>query len=325
MKKIVLHALFLTHYGLVCAQQLPQSSLYQINPFQWNVAAAGSDQSLVAHAGYRKQWSQLNGAPETQMVNMHLPFDRFKSGVGLRVQNDQIGAHSVTSATLGYSYHAIQTQKFRISLGLGIGIDQFQLDGQKLRAPDGVYEPGGLFTHRDDLLSEGVIKTAAWSLETGVWLQGNRLQVGISALPSLAQSYTYRVKKDVGIKRTAHFSVFGAYRLSLSPNFDLSPAIWVQTDGVKTQHNIATQLSFRQNLQIGLGTRGVASGLVESVTVTVGGRLNPNVMLFYAYDSVLSALQNTASGSHELVLRYTLPRQLGTGKLPPIIYNPRYL
>jgi type IX secretion system PorP/SprF family membrane protein len=310
----------------VFAQQLPQTSAYSWNPFQWNIAAAGMDQSAVVTAGYRKQWSQLNGAPVTQMLNAHLPLDIVRSGVGLRIQNDEIGAHKLTSASFGYTYHLLQQRNLRVSVGLGLGLDQYRLDGSLLRAPDGSYnEQSGLFAHNDDLLSESVTRATGFSAESGLWVAAPKWQIGLSMQPVVAPPFGYSATQNVQIRRNAHYNFYGSYSQTLGSNLELKPSLWVQSDAVKTQTNIQVQIGYKQNLFLALGTRGAGTRLVESVTYLVGGRINREMMLVYCFDSLTSPLKTVTSGSHELAVRYTFSKPIGTGKLPPIIYNPRYL
>ncbi|TNE49794.1 MAG: type IX secretion system membrane protein PorP/SprF, partial [Bacteroidetes bacterium] len=87
------------------AQQAPQYSMYLLNPYAYNPAYAGMGNSLVATGVYRQQWSSLRGAPESQHLNMHLPLYMISSGVGLKAENDIIGAHRTTQAMLTYSLH----------------------------------------------------------------------------------------------------------------------------------------------------------------------------------------------------------------------------
>jgi type IX secretion system PorP/SprF family membrane protein len=311
---------------LAYAQQLPQSSQYWLNPFQWNVAAAGSEQTLVATAGLRKQWTQLVGAPETQHFNVHLPFDMVQSGVGLSVQNDKIGAHQIVGARVAYAYHVYQSRSLRVSLGLGVGVDQYQLDGAKLRTPEGTYnETTGLFNHQDDFISEGLTRASGLSAQAGVWVQSRRFSGGITAEPAYGQPFRYDAMKQGKISRPNHFGLLAKYTVPLFYNLELTPALHVQSDLVQTQSNIALQVGYKNNLFGAIGFRGTGFGDVESMTYLVGGRINPNMILGYSFDVLTLPLQTSSRGSHELLLRYTLSKPLGSGKLPPVIYNPRYL
>jgi Type IX secretion system membrane protein PorP/SprF len=54
------------------AQQPVQYSLYFLNPTAFNPAAAGTENSLVFTGGFRQQWTGLDGAPQTQILTVHL-------------------------------------------------------------------------------------------------------------------------------------------------------------------------------------------------------------------------------------------------------------
>jgi type IX secretion system PorP/SprF family membrane protein len=315
-------------FWLICiqlvGQQLPQTTMHWFNPFQYHVASAGSEQTLVATATYRKQWSGLNGAPETQMINGHLPLGIIRSGLGIRLQNDRIGAHGIASASLAYSYHIVQAKRFQLSAGIGADISQFSLDGSKLRAPDGTYqESTGLFTHNDDFLSESIVKTNGFGLEFGLWLQSERLSVGLSAIPSLSSPYQLASGKVLEIKRPAHYICSVSYLFPVGEIFELQPGIFVKTDALRTQSDIFCKVNLKQNIFGGVSVRGFNP--LESISFFGGGRINQTMVLGYAYDSVFSPLNSTSTGSHEISLRYTLSKPLGVGKLPPMIYNPRFL
>jgi type IX secretion system PorP/SprF family membrane protein len=306
-------------------QQLPQSSVYWLNPVQFHTAAVGNEQTLVATGSYRKQWSQFAGAPVTQQLNVHAPIDFIRSGVGLRIQHDANGAHRVTTAALAYRYAVIQNRRFTLSAGLGFGYAQYNLDGTALRAPDGTYnEQTGVIVHNDDYLPESGIVAGAMNLEAGLWLQSKRLEAGLTLQNAYAQSFRYTQVVDVTIQRPQHINFYTGYQVPYG-KIRLKPCVMVQSDLKKTQTHLALEVGFDGNLFAAFGLRGLGVDNVESMTFLVGGRINPNLVVIYAFDNVLLPFKTSSTGSHELVLRYTLSKNLGSGKLPPIIYNPRYL
>ena len=113
--------IYVSSFGWLAAQQVPQYSLYALNPYAHNPAYAGLENTLVATGVYRQQWSGLSGAPATQHVNAHLPIYAISSGVGLRIENDLIGAHNTTMATMSYSYQMDVSRSTLLSFGLSAG------------------------------------------------------------------------------------------------------------------------------------------------------------------------------------------------------------
>jgi len=309
------------------AQQAPQYSLYLLNQYAVNPAYAGLDNTLVGTAVYRKQWSGLLGAPVTQHVNAHLPIYRISSGVGLKVENDVIGAHRTTSAALSYSYQFPLGREAILSIGAGGGYLQYSLDGSKLRAPEGTYaEPGGVFNHNDPRLSEGKIQTGTPFGEAGIFLQTKRLELSAAVQPVFAPILRFTGTGDNGFGLTPvrQYLVYGAYLFSFGDNFTLKPGFLLKSDITETQSEISAMARWRENIFAGLSYRGFSASARDAMILFGGFKLNEKATLGYAFDIPLSPLQAANRGSHELLLRYSLNKPIGTGKMPPIIYNPRF-
>lgn len=92
--------IYVCSIGWLAAQQVPQYSLYALNPYAHNPAFAGLENTLVATGVYRQQWSRPCWRASCAAFNAHLPIYAISSGVGMRVENDVIGAHNTTQAIL---------------------------------------------------------------------------------------------------------------------------------------------------------------------------------------------------------------------------------
>jgi type IX secretion system PorP/SprF family membrane protein len=322
MRNCYLSVLFVFLAISLSAQQLAQYSLYNMNPYVFNSAYAGMESTLVATGAYRQQWSGLKGAPVTQHVNAHLPIYSINSGIGLRVENDVIGAHNGSHAVLSYSYHLQVGRLSTLSVGLGAGYTQYVLDGAKLRAPQGSYENPD-FSHNDQVLPEGKERVGAPMLEAGVFWQGKNLEIAVSVQPVYASKLTTGTG-GFGIKPIQHGFFYTAYSHSLTDNLTLKPSILVKTDLIKTQAEATLLARWREMIFAGVGFRGFSSASKDAAVLIGGLKLNDKTILLYAFDVPLSALSSANRGSHELLLRYSLNRPIGVGKLPPVVYNPRF-
>ncbi|MBX2891565.1 MAG: type IX secretion system membrane protein PorP/SprF [Saprospiraceae bacterium] len=306
------------------AQQFPQYSLYMLNPYTYNPAYAGLENTLVANGAYRQQWSSLEGAPVTAHFNAHLPLFVISSGVGLKVENDLIGAHRTTSALLSYNYQMELSRTALLSVGLSAGYMQYALDGTKLRAPDGVYEPFG-FNHNDPNLPEGKVNAGTPLLEAGVFLQIKRLQMGASMQPAFAPVLSVADNNNLKIEPKQHYFFTAAYTLEAGRYLAVRPSAVVKTDLAETQMEISTVLQWNENIFAGASFRGFGNNDRDAAVVIAGLKINEKTTLGYSFDIPLSPLSAANRGSHELLLRYSLDKPIGAGKLPPIIYNPRFL
>lgn len=311
--------------GNLSAQQAPQYSLYAFNAYAFNPACAGLDNSLVFTGVYRKQWSNLEGAPETQHLNVHLPLYVIRSGIGLRVENDVIGAHRVTQVVGSYNYQMEIGRNALLSMGVSGGYLLYVLDGAKLRAPDGTYaEPGGVFSHNDQYLPEGNIQAGAAVGEAGIYFQSLRFEAGAAVQPVFAPVLKGDGDGNFSLKPERHYIFTAAYRLNAGNNLELRPSMLAKTDAKETQIEISTYMRWRENIFAGASYRGFGSSSRDAAILFAGMKINEKTTLGYAFDLPLSPLKAANRGSHELLLRYNLGRPIGAGKLPPIIYNPRF-
>jgi hypothetical protein len=323
----IFFTLFLSGIVSVCmGQQLTQYSLYMLNPYSINPAYAGMENTLIATGVYRQQWSGLKGAPLSQQVNAHLPLYKFNSGLGLRVENNAIGAHRTTSAYLTYSYHLELGRSAILSVGASGGYLQYSLDGDKLRAPQGTYaEPGGVFDHNDPYLPEGKVTAGTPVGEAGIYLKIKKWSIGAAVQPILAP--TLSTTKSGGFRLTPnrHYLMTATYAFNAGENVLVQPSVLVKSDITKTQTDISCLVRYRENIFAGTSFRGIGTKSKDALVLFGGFKLNERTILAYSFDIPLSALNSVNRGSHEILLRYDLNKTIGAGKLPPVIYNPRFL
>lgn len=307
------------------AQQAPQYSMYVLNPYAFNPARAGTDNSLVATGVYRKQWSDLQGAPETQHFNVHLPLYVIRSGIGMRVENDVIGAHRVTQVVGSYNYQMELGSNTLLSFGVSGGYLLYVLDGAKLRAPEGTYaEPGGAFSHNDQFLPEGNVQAGTAVGEAGVYLQSGRLEAGAAVQPVFAPVLKSGADGNFSLKPERHYIFTAAYRVGWGENLEMYPSVLAKTDSRETQVELSTYFRWRENIFAGASYRGFGAASRDAAVLMAGLKINEKTTLGYAFDLPLSPLKAANRGSHELLLRYNLGKPIGAGKLPPVIYNPRF-
>lgn len=315
--------LFLLHAFLgVSAQQLAQYSSWMLNPYLYNPSAAGLDNTLIVTGAYRKQWVDLDGAPVSQHLNVSMPVRFLKSGVGIRLDNDGLGAHQTTQAMLNYSYH-LNVPVGLLSLGAGIGYQQYSLDGTRLRSPEGDYTDP-LFQHNDAFLPLGRVSAGAPVFEIGVTLLTDRMRIGLSAVPVFSPVITQTGTGAFRLTPQQHLAFQAQYQIEWSGQFILKPGLLIKSDLVATQMELGTLAVWKEKFTGGAAWRGVTNSSRDALILTAGLKLNEKTTIAYIYDLPFSGLQSTNRGSHELFIQYNTGRSFGTGKRPPVIYNPRF-
>jgi type IX secretion system PorP/SprF family membrane protein len=195
MKKLYVTIFFNICISLVFAQQGAQYSLYMLNPYGVNPAAAGLENTLIATGGFRSQWGGIEGKPVTQYLNVVLPLSIVSSGVGISIHNESIGARNGLSAKASYNY-MVKMGNGLLSFGAAGGILQGALDGTKLRTPSGSYEPGAAIDHKDKLLTTVSLNGTVPTFDAGVYFKSEKFEMGLSA-SNIAANGTEKLKRIV--------------------------------------------------------------------------------------------------------------------------------
>jgi len=321
---LIVLILFLNFICRVSAQQPVQYSLYMLNPYQYNCAYNGLDESLSATAVFRKQWVNFPGTPLGFNVNAHLPVEYINSGFGLSFEYESIGAYTNNYAKASYSYIIDMGKQGKLSLGAAFRFMQKTLDGSVLRSPDGQYG-GGNFNHMDDLIPFSKVSSQTFSADAGIYYKHNLFEAGISAINLTAPSLKLNAWTLQEIKYLRNFMFNASYKWKVSSDLTLQPTLLVKTDLIKFQAEAGLLVRYKNLLFAGVNFRGYGNDTNDAVVFLAGFHFNKNMFLAYSYDLSVSALSAFNSGSHEVVLSYNLNKPIGKAIPPKIIYNPRFL
>lgn len=112
------------------AQQSRVYSQFFMNPFIYNPAYAGVEGHSVFFGMYRKQWSNIDGAPALSHVSFHTPL-KGGLGIGFTAYNEQEGLINSTAIKASASYLLAIDRKhyLRVGMSLGGGTKSINTDG----------------------------------------------------------------------------------------------------------------------------------------------------------------------------------------------------
>jgi type IX secretion system PorP/SprF family membrane protein len=305
--------------SLLWGQQRPQYSLYMFNKLNWNPAYAGLDHSVSLTGGLRTQWTDIAYNPESQYVNVHAPLLFLSSGIGLGIENDDLGAERTTSIQFSYNYQ-LELGSGLLTLGVGGRMIQKNIDGTILRTPDGNYE--NIIDHQDDILPLINESATGMSFSAGVYYYSEQVEVGFSVL-NLSEPTIDFPGFQPRLSRT--YTAYAGANLELNSQLTLHPSVMVLSDFQQTQPQLSAILRYNDNIFGGASLRGYNQNTLDAVSVIAGFKLGENITFGYAYDISLSGLKVISNQSHEIMINYNLNTSLGNGIPPNIIYNPRNL
>lgn len=314
-------ALFLVS---VQAQQLPQYALTPWSMVEINPSATGIEDELIFSGAARRQWNSLPGSPSGYHVSAQMPLAAVQSGFGISLMQDQIGALSNLEATLLYSYHLPISRSWIFHAGLAGGILQSGLDGNAIRTPDGQYQNGGV-DHQDGKLPSGGVNALSPLLHLGAMVSNDQWQLGTSWRYAQGGQLSYSGSDaESSMQLQPHFVFHASWKGNFG-DLEVFPTTFWTTDLTQWQATTQCFLTWRERFTAGGGYRGWNKATQDALLLTAGIHVSDRFLIMYVYESGLSALKQVHNGSFELMIQYRIATGLNKGKLPGIIYNPRFL
>ncbi|WP_240607742.1 PorP/SprF family type IX secretion system membrane protein [Marixanthomonas spongiae] len=277
------------------AQQEAQYTQYMYNTSVINPAYVGSLGTLDIVGTYRDQWTGLDGAPVTQNLGIHAPLRNDKIGIGLNIQNETIGPAKEFNAVANFSYTVMVSPNTKLAFGLGAGVNLYDVDFSK-----------GLFLDPNDfLLMNKIDQRVTPVIGAGTYLYGEKWYVGLS-VPDFKTDDLYDDEERSIAEEQIQYYLMGGYVFDLNPRFKFKPAFLVkyQTD-YPFVVDVSANFLYNERFMLGVSYR-----YDDAVSALAGIELFSGFFVGYSYDYTLTELTNFNSGSHEIVLRFTLPSKL---------------
>jgi type IX secretion system PorP/SprF family membrane protein len=291
------------------------------NRLAFNPAYAGMEEKLSVTGVFRRQWVDFEGGPSSQHINLHAPLPFLNSGFGLSLENDALGFEKNLSIVGAYNYR-LYLGAGTLSIGGGGGIIQKTLDGASLRTPSGDYLDGGIIDHRDGLLPLESVLASTPVVEAGLYYKHRVLEVGVSMRNILEQPFVFSTVNILPIRSyfftaTAHVEGRGAV--------SFHPSILLKSDILQTQLDFSALMRYNDNIYFGASFRGYSQSSMDALAIIGGLRLSEKLYILYSYDLTLSGLRSVNSGTHEILLNYSINNPFGKSRPPQIIHSPRFL
>ncbi|WP_316819688.1 type IX secretion system membrane protein PorP/SprF [Pedobacter gandavensis] len=313
---LVLVALFPTK-----AQQNIQFSQYIFNSLSVNPAYAGYKEQWFAQMALRSQWTGLDGAPRTGQISIDGVADPTKKNIGLGLQfsSDKLGAQSANSIYANYAYRLRlddeDTQ--RLSFGIGLGLAQYGLDGNKLRPTE----------QGDNELPTGKISSLIPDARFGIHYTSPKWYLGLSVMDMFSGDKNNGIfRGDAGtaqnLKRKRHFYLIAGTLLDLSEDTKLRPSILLKEDFKgPTSLDLSTMVIFGNKFWLGGSYRtgltlwekdfnkGQSLSQLNSVSAITQFYVSERFRLGYSYDYIVSKLSSIQNGTHEITIGLTFPQK----------------
>ncbi len=297
MRSRIYIALLVCSFNFFVAQQQTLFTNITMHQYLYNPAYAGANGGLQLNAGYRNQWTGFDGAPQTLMASGYGTFKKKPNmAVGGLVISDKSGLMQRNSFYGSYSYHVKLNKKFRLGFGLSVGAVQYNIKIYNAKPYD----------KDDDFLRNNILNANAFDANGGIYLHSKKFFLGFSS-QQLASSKIYWQNSHG--KLTPHFYLFTGYNIVL----DKKKKEWVLQPSILARFNNPAPYQLEFNLKciykemIWLGggyrmNKVIGAAGYAMIGTTVGKQFT----FGYSYDYALTELQKYSSGTHELILSYTI-------------------
>lgn len=288
IKYIVVFAVLIAS-GKLFAQQDPSYSMYRYNMNIINPAHAGSNGHTDLNFHIRNQWTDIDGAPETQTFSFTKPMGD-KIGIGISVVNDRIDITKETSYTADFSY---KIQLSEISdLYLGVKAGAYSLNVDFLSKGIGF----------DPEFDENVSRTNG-IFGAGAYLTVNKFYATLSTPNFLNGKRVAETDNDGYTEGTdrLHMYAGAGYTFDFGENFELTPALMARiVEAAPTSVDISATLNMYQMVEAGVSYRWD-----ESVSFLALIRAAEWLRFGYVYEAASdSDLNDYGGGTHELMLQF---------------------
>lgn len=254
-----------------------------------NPAYAGLQEGLSLGLLYRNQWSALDGAPETYTFNAHAPVGE-RTGLGISLIRDQLGPVRETNAYIDFSYTIPVSTNYQLAFGLKAGATFHDIGLADLELQD----PG------DPFFSQNVTQTTP-NIGAGVFLYSDNFYIGAS-VPNILNSLHLDENGLQFGSETNHYFVTSGYVFQATESLKLKPSVLVKSAfDAPTSFDVNLNALFLEKFELGVSYR-----LDDSFSGIVGFQATPDLRIGYAYDAVVSEINNVAPSSHEIILTYNI-------------------
>jgi type IX secretion system PorP/SprF family membrane protein len=301
-------------------QQKPQYTQYVFNNFLLNPAVSGIENYTDVKAGYRSQWTGLQGAPVTSYLTINAPLGQAflqgdatafpaeggenpssrlytqnymaaepHHGIGFMIVTDKAGPITQTNIDATYAYHLGLTDRLNLAVGVAAGFNHISLNTSEIT----------LETPLDPAISNG--NNSQWKpdLGVGIWLYASNYYFGASVQQLLPENLYFSTNNAYNQSKTVpQYFITSGVKLFLTDDVTLLPSFLIKViNPTPITYDINAKISFKDKLWIGGSYRrgdsfGVLAGINISSFINIG----------YSYDITTSALNTVSNGTHEIVI-----------------------
>lgn len=303
------------------AQTDAQFTQYVEVPSLYNPASIAATDSLRIRAGGRLQWVGIDNAPQGFVLTADMPLKLFgkRFGIGAVAQQESAGLFRNLSVGIQAAYK-MKLFKGELSAALQVGFANEVFKGSEVFIPD----DDDYHESTDDAIPQTDVSGNALDLGVGISYVHRWFWAGVSC--THVNSPTITFSDDTGalssgsgntsgstggneknyefqFLRTLYFMA-GSNIPIKNTLLEVMPSVLVKSDFTFTCVEVNGRVRYKKFITAGLGYRHD-----DAVSAMIGAEFK-GFYIGYSYDYPITAISKASSGSHELVLGYSVKLNL---------------
>ncbi len=274
---------------------------YNQLPYVQNAALSGIENFTDIKIGYKRQWSNFDGAPKTIFAganHTHPLGSRdienarpIKLGFSGYVAHNNYNSIKDTQVSLSYAVHIPLSSAYYLAMGLSTSYNKMKADVQELIIRD-TQDP----FYASFLSGNGAVNY--FNVDAGIVLYSEKFYVGYSTQRLVRTRFNSAVAGD-GEFNLRHAVMVG-YNYSLNDQWQVQPSILYRHEAALDDiYNLALKVRYDAKVWGGVAVRPEAS-----VSLLTGYRINDTLTFSYSYDLATGSTSSISRGSHEIILGF---------------------
>ncbi len=285
--------LLLVFYGT--SQQVNTINLIHQQLAFLNPANLATTSGNSVFADYRKQWSGFTNSPEQLSLLMEGGFLQNKIGLGLVLDQNQVGMVNRFHIGAGYRHRLKFSETHNLNFGLQLGAERNAIDFSRVEAYD-PSELGEIQTSQSLTLARAVV---------GVQYHVAKFDIGASASFFLGKKMKYLnpvTSAFMSFSKVPYYSFYVRRPFKLSEKWKYTPSlILISTQGLPAFIDHCHTFDFNNRFDFGIGHRQTANLYLHAGLV-----LWSQVKISYVYQQNFSRYSSILSNTHEIGIRFQL-------------------
>lgn len=278
---------------LASAQQQAMFNSTLINPILENTALVGMNNYSEGFLHYKKQWVDIEGAPESSLLTINSPLNNEKSGLGVLLSSDRANILGHIGLMMAYSHGFSIAADQNIRLGLGLKLNHNTIYFDKVRAQQ-EYE-AALFNYFES--------ATGLNANFGVNYNWQNLNAGFSGINLLNSKIQYTNETE---NKKLYFQYVPQFLLNVNYNFELADGIELRPEiairniqGMPIQPEVSVFSMYQEKYGAGIVYRNN-----NSIAFMASALLYSRFTVAYGYQSALGDIAGYNGGSHEITFGY---------------------